>query len=301
MFPSERLKGIDAFVTAADLGSFTAASRRLNLTVSAISKSVARLEARLDTRLFERTTRSLRLTDAGAAFYTVCGRVLGELAEAEAVLASHGAEPVGRIRIDLPATFGRRRVMPHLLRLTEDYPGLRPHISFTDRRVDLVEEGVDVAVRIGTVESWPEGIGRRFIGSEQVIFCAAPAFLTRQGTPGSVDDLMSCDGILYGRSDGTPAPWRFAGPAGVELRTPPARMVLGSAEAQVEAVKAGLGVAQLATWLIGGELAAGDLVQLLPDQATDGLPLHLAWPENRQLSPRVDAVLTWLSGVLRID
>jgi DNA-binding transcriptional LysR family regulator len=301
MLPSERLKGIDAFVTAADLGSFTAASRRLNLTVSAISKSVARLEARLESRLFERTTRMLRLTDAGAAFYTICKRVLGDLAEAEAVLAAHGAEPVGRIRIDLPVTFGRRRVMPHMLRFTEAHPGLRPQISFTDRRVDLIEEGVDVAVRIGTVENWPEGIGRRYLGSERVIFCAAPSFLARFGTPGTVDDLMACDGVLYGRSDGIPSPWRFPGPAGVELRVAPPRMVLGSAETQVEAVKAGLGVAQLATWLVADELAAGELVQLLPHQATDGLPLHLAWPESRRLNPRIDALLTLLSGALRID
>lgn len=298
---SERLKGIEAFVAAADLGSFTAAARRLNLTVSAISKSVARLEDRLDCRLFERSTRTLRLTDAGTAFYTVCARVLGELADAEAVLAAHGTEPVGRIKIDLPVAFGRRRVMPILLRFAEAHPGLRPHFTFTDRPVDLIEEGVDVAVRIGTAQPLAEGLAKQYIGTERVIFCAAPAFLDKHGMPGSTEELMCLDGIPYGRSDGSISPWRFAAPGGVEMKAAPARMVLGSAEAQVEAVKAGFGVAQLATWLVAEELAAGELVEVLPDQATDGLQLHLVWPKSRRLSHKVDALLTVLATELRID
>lgn len=301
MLPSERLKGIDAFVAAADLGSFTAAAKRLNLTVSAISKSVARLEARLGCRLFERTTRALRLTDAGAAFHTVCAQALGDLAEAETVLAAHGTHPVGRITLDLPVTFGRRRVMPILLPFVAANPGLRPHVTFTDRRVDLIEEGIDVAVRIGMTRDAAEGLASRHIGTERVIFCAAPAFVDRHGAPGDGDALMRLDAIAYGRSDGGVSPWRFAGRGGTELRTASARIVLGSAEAQVEAVRAGFGVAQLATWLVADELAAGTLVELLPDQATDGLPLHLVWRAGRRLSPKVDALLGLLADRLRID
>lgn len=301
MLPSERLKGIDAFVAAADLGSFTAAARRLNFTVSAISKSVARLEERLSCRLFERTTRSLRLTDAGAAFYTTCVRVLGDLADAETVMAAHGAEPVGRIKIDMPVAFGRRRVMPILLRFLEAHPGLRPHLTFTDRKIDIIEEGVDVAVRIGTSQILADGLASRHIGTERIIFCAAPAFLDRHGMPADVEGLMLLPGIPYGRSDGSVSPWKFAGPAGIELRAAPDRMVMGSAEAQVEAVKAGFGAAQLATWLVTDELQSGQLVQVLPGQSTEGLPLHLVWPKIRQLSLKVDAVLAVLSNELRID
>lgn len=300
ILPSERLKGIEAFVAAADLGSFTAAAKRLNFTVSAISKSVARLEDRLNCRLFERTTRSLKLTDAGAAFYTTCVRVLGDLADAETVLATHGSEPIGRIKVDLPVTFGRRRVLPILLRFIEAHPGLRPHFTFTDRTIDIVEEGVDVAVRIGMSQVLPEGVASRHIGTERVIFCAAPAFIDRYGPPADTAALMLLDGIPYGRSDGSVSPWRFAGSGGIELRVAPARMVLGNAEAQVEAVKAGLGVAQLATWLVAEELAAGTLVEVLPDQVTPGLPLHLVWLKNRQRSPKVDALLTLLGNELHI-
>lgn len=288
-------------MAAAELGSFTAAAKRLNLTVSAISKSVARLEARLDCRLFERTTRTLKLTDAGTAFHIVCARVLSELADAESILAAHGTEPTGRMRIDLPVTFGRRRVMPLLMRFVAAHPGLRPQITFTDRTIDLIEDGVDLAVRIGTIEPLSDGLAKRYIGTERVIFCASPGFIDRHGAPTNFEALMALDGIPYGRSDGSVSPWRLATPAAVELKAAPARLVLGSAEAQVEAVKAGIGVAQLATWLVGDELAAGSLVHVLPAHATEGLPLHLIWSRRRQLTPKVDRLLTLLTGELRID
>jgi DNA-binding transcriptional LysR family regulator len=302
MIPSERLKGIEAFVCTADAGSFTAASLRLNLTNSAVSKSVARLEARLGSRLFERTTRRLTLTDVGAAFYETCVRVLGDLADAEAVLASHRSEIVGRLKVDVPIAFGRMRAMPLLLAFAERHPNLRPSITFTDRKVDIVEEGVDVAIRIGASEPWADNLGHRYIGSERVIFCAAPAYLDRRGTPAAADDLSRFDCILYGRGDGSTINWRFADGTGrIEERPMKARIVLGSAEAQVGAVKAGFGIAQLATWLIKDELERGDLVEILPELATVGLPLHLAWPRSRQLSPKVDALLETLTAGLTID
>lgn len=300
MLPSERLKGIEAFVIAAEVGSFTGAATRLNLTTSAISKTIARLEARLNCKLFERTTRRLALTDEGSAFYATCSNVLGELADAEAILAAHGTEPIGRLRLDLPVAFGRLRVMPLLLRYAEQHPAVRPRVSFTDRFVDIVEEGIDVAVRIGVVPTWPDGLARRYLGTERLIFCASPACLARCGVPQDIDALMRLDRVLYGRADGGTSAWRFAGDAGVELRDEPGRIVLGSAEAQVEAVKSGFGVAQLATWLIQRELESGELVEVLPAWSTEGLPLHVVWPTSRQLIPKVDALLTLLTNELRI-
>ncbi|HXH14781.1 MAG TPA: LysR family transcriptional regulator [Sphingomonas sp.] len=302
MIPSERLKGIEAFVCTADAGSFTAAGARLNLTNSAVSKSVARLEARLGSRLFERTTRRLTLTDVGAAFYETCVRVLGDLADAEAVLAAHRSEIVGRLKVDVPIAFGRMQAMPLLLAFADRHPNLRPSITFTDRKVDIVEEGVDVAIRIGTPDSWADNLGHRFLGSERVIFCAAPAYLARRGTPASADDLLRFDCILYGRADGSTITWRFAdGAGGIEERTMEPRIILGSAEAQVGAAKAGFGIAQLATWLIKDELDRGELVEILPDLATVGLPLHLVWPRSRQLTPKVDALLETLANGLKIE
>jgi DNA-binding transcriptional LysR family regulator len=297
MIPSERLKGIEAFVCTADAGSFTAAGIRLNLTNSAVSKSVARLEARLDSRLFDRTTRRLTLTDVGAAFYETCVRVLGDLADAEAVLAAHRSEIVGRLKVDVPVAFGRMRAMPLLLDFAERHPNLRPSITFTDRKVDIVEEGIDVAIRIGAADPAADSLGHRHLGHERVIFCAAPAYLARRGKPQSADDLAQYDCILYGRADGSTINWRFADAA---ERTMEGRIVLGSAEAQVGAVKAGFGIAQLATWLIKDELDRGELVEILPELATIGLPLHLIWRRSRQLSPKVHALLECLTTGLRI-
>lgn len=302
MIPSERLKGIEAFVCTADAGSFTAAGVRLNLTNSAVSKSVARLEARLGSRLFERTTRRLTLTDVGAAFYETCVRVLGDLADAEAVLAAHRSEIVGRLKVDVPIAFGRMQAMPLLLAFAERHPNLRPSITFTDRKIDIVEEGVDVAIRIGASEPWPDNLGHRYLGSERVIVCAAPAYLDRRGTPASAAALGEFDCILYGRGDGSTINWRFAREGGqVEEYPVEARIVLGSAEAQVGAVKAGFGIAQLATWLIKDELDHGELVEILPELATVGLPLHLVWRRSRQLTPKVDALLKTLTEGLRIE
>lgn len=301
MTPSERLKGIDAFVMTADAGSFTAAAQRLHLTSSAVSKSVARLEARLGIRLFERTTRRLALTDAGMAFYRSCVRVLADLEEAETVLAAQQREPVGRLRVDAPVTFGRLRVWPPLLRFTERHPQLRPHVSFTDRFVDLLDESIDVAVRIGGPDHWPASIGCRHLGHERLIFCASPAYLARHGTPVSADDLARHDAVLYGKADGSASPWLIEHAAGqVERRAMSGRIVAGSGDAQVAAVKAGCGIAQLATWLVDGDIARGELVPILPALDTGGLPLHLLWPIGRQLLPKVDAVLAVLTAELRI-
>lgn len=302
MIPSERLKGIEAFVVSADCGSFTAAGGRLNLTNSAVSKSVARLEARLGIRLFERTTRRLALTDAGAAFYATCVRVLADLEDAEAVLAAHRSEAVGRVRINVPIAFGRMRVMPLLLAFAERNPGLRPQMSFSDRFVDLIEDSVDIAIRISASDQWASGLGRRLLGTERLVFCAAPAYLARHDAPQTADDLARVDCILYGRGDGSTITWRFGADGGaIEERMMEGRLILGSAEAQVGAVKAGFGVAQLATWLIEDELRSGELVEILPDRATQGLPLHLVWPRSRQLNPTVAAMLEMLAEDLRID
>jgi DNA-binding transcriptional LysR family regulator len=301
MISSERLKGIEAFVCTADAGSFTAAAERLNLTNSAVSKTVARLEARLHTRLFERTTRSLALTDAGAAFYRTCVRVLADLEEAEAVLAAERTELAGRLRIDLPVSFGRMHALPPLLHFAEQHEQLRLHVSFTDRFVDPLEEGIDIIVRIGGSASLPPALGYRHLGTERVIFCAAPAYLQRHGRPESADDLERHACVLYGKADGSASPWLFATPAGgVERRAVDGKIIVGSGEAQVQAVKTGYGIAQLATWLIKDELERGDLVEVLPALATDGLPLSLVWPRSRQLLPKVDGALQILSRELAV-
>ena len=300
MFSSERLKGIDVFVCVAQAGSFKAAAEKMHLTGSAISKSIARLESRLGTRLFERTTRRLALTDAGTAFYRTCTGVLADLEEAELALQAEVSEPRGRVRIDLPGAFGRARVLPILLRWLEEHPGLIPHITFSDGFIEPFQEGVDVQVRIGGAETWPDSVGQRLLGHEWHVLCAAPGYLARRGTPLTERDLDDHPCIAYGWVDGTVSPWTFAGDStGTTLRRHvPARLVVGNGEGLLLAALAGSGIAQLPSWLIQQHLADGTLVEVLPHLASEGLPIHLAWLKSRQALPRVSALLQVLAAEL---
>lgn len=298
---SEHLKGIAPFLATADAGSFTRAAERLHLSSSAVSKSVARLEARLGVILFERSTRRLQLSSAGHAYYATCKRVLQELVEAENVLAEQDGELAGKVRIGVPASYGRMRVMPALIDLCEKYPKLQPSIAFSDRFADLFEERIDIAVRIGAPGSRPPTLGQMPLGEERLIFCAAPAYLARRGTPLAIADLDNHDCIAYGRGDGTAAPWLFAGEDGVERRTVSPRLTVGDAEAQTAAVLTGLGIAQQATWLVHEHLASGAIVEVLPACATPGLPLSLAWPLARQLTTKTGTLLNELKQRLTIS
>lgn len=301
MFSSERLKGIDVFVCVAEAGSFTAAAERLNLTGSAISKGIARLETRLDTRLFNRTTRRLSLTDAGTRFYRTCTNVLGELEEAEMALNTQNTEPMGRVRIDLPAAYGRLYALGVILRCVEDHALLLPHISFSDRFVDPVEEDIDIVVRIGGSDSWSEALERRYLGAERLVFCASPQYLMKHGEPKTEHDLEHHSCVVYGRGDGMVNPWHFARAQGasMERRVLPARIAVGDGEGQAAAVLAGHGIAQLPTWLIKQALEAGTLVEVLPHLATDGLPMNLVWLKRRQSQPKVSVLLEALGTSLR--
>ncbi|WP_455926156.1 LysR family transcriptional regulator [Pseudomonas putida] len=297
MFSSERLKGIDVFVSVADLGSFTAASERLNLSVSAVSKGIARLESRLGARLFNRTTRRLALTEAGQTFYRTCTAVLSDLEQVELTLTAEQAEPYGRLRIDLPASYGRLHVLPLVLEFVKQHPRLLPHVSFTDRFVDPVQDGIDIVVRIGGPDAWPAALGHRYIGAQRMIFCAAPQYLASHGVPQTVDDLEQHQCVGYGQTDGLVGPWYFRGKqAGdMERRIMHPRIAVGDGEGEVMAVLAGLGIAQLPTWLVQRHLDSGAMVEVLPQLATDGLPMNLVWLKSRESLPKVSALLDYLT------
>lgn len=300
MFSSERLKGIDVFVCVADSGSFKAAAERMNLTGSAISKSIARLEGRLGARLFHRTTRKLALTDSGIAFYRTCTGVLADLEEAELSLHAENTEPRGRVRIGLPGAFGRLQALPVILRFAREHGLLLPHISFSDRPIDPLEEGLDVAIRIGGPHLWPATLRHRFLGNEWHVFCASPEYLSKHGTPMTERDLDHHQCIAYGWADGTVNPWSFSGstPGEIERRVVPASLVVGDGEGLVIAVSAGCGIAQLPSWLIKRQLEEGTLVEVLSDRATDGQPINLVWQKSREGLPKVSALVEALAAGL---
>ncbi|HAU8266051.1 TPA: LysR family transcriptional regulator [Kluyvera intermedia] len=292
----QRLKDIVPFVASVEGGSFAAAAERLHVTGSAISKSVSRLEARLGSTLLERTTRRLKLTDAGHAYYQTCIRIMEELAEAESVLAAQRSIPSGRLRLAVPNTYGRLCVMPRLITFCQHHPEIDISMTFSDRFIDLFDEGIDVAVRIGKTAEMPASLGYRQLGREKMVFCASPTYLAREGRPESVEALLQHRAIVYERVDGSSKPWQFVTEDGYpDWRTVPYHMALGDADAQLQAVLGGLGVAQMPTWLIRDALARGELERVLPHMQPDGLALTLVWPRRKQLLPKVDALLCALS------
>src|SRR5512138_1076673 len=183
---SERLNNIDMFVHAVEAGSFAQAAARLRVTRSAVAKGVARLEQRLGTRLFNRTTRSQSLTEEGHAYYERCVRALAELDAAEAEFDARRSEPSGCLRVSVPVLFGRRCVAPLLLQLANEHRALSVEMSFSDRFVDLVDENFDLAVRIGSLSDSATLAARR-LGEQRMGICAAPSYLAKRGMPASAE------------------------------------------------------------------------------------------------------------------
>ena len=177
----DRMKDISVFVHVAEAKSFTAAAERIGLSRSAVGKSIVRLEDRLGVRLLQRTTRSVSLTGEGAAFHERCVRLLADLDEAEMAMLSHSQAPRGRLRLDLPVSFGRLHVLPILNDFMRKWPEISVSASFSDRYVDLIDEGVDIAIRIGDTED--SRLMTRLLAPHRLVTCAAPAYLESHGVP----------------------------------------------------------------------------------------------------------------------
>lgn len=290
MISNEHLTGITSFVQAAEAGGFTPAAERFGVSKSGIAKSVSRLEDRLGIRLFNRTTRRFSLTAEGEAFYESCVRALAELENAAAALTTSRGQPRGRLRVDLPVVFGRRWVVPVLLDIGTRYPDLSMEISLTDRRVDPIEEGIDLVIRIGELDDSAALIARQ-LGIQQSIICGNPDYLAAHGRPVSLDDLERHDCITFGRG-GRALPWVFLGLKGEPIiKTVAGHFSFNHSEAILDASLAGRGLALLSTWLIADHLRAGRLVRVLPAARTQGFPIHALWPQTRHMSPKVRVVV----------
>jgi DNA-binding transcriptional LysR family regulator len=292
---TDRLGGIGAFVQAVEAGSFALAGERLHLSSSAISKSIARLEARLGVRLFHRSTRRLALTEEGHAFYEHCTRALAELETAEARLASGRQVPSGRLRVSVPVLFGRRCVAPILLHTARQHRQLALEIAFTDRRVDLVEDGFDLAVRIGPLEDTP-GLQARRLGGFRIETCAAPAYLEAHAPPRQPDDLSAHQIIQYGRS-GSARPWTFVDRTGRRHAIHvAARVWMDDLDSLADAAIAGMGIARLPSWMLNEHLRSGALSRVLEDCEGESLEINLVWPASPHTPCKLRAAIDALAS-----
>lgn len=259
-----RFDGVELFLQVVESGNLTEAAERLNLTRSAVGKGLARLEARLGTRLLQRSTRRQHLTEDGQAYYEHCLRALAELEAAESVLESGRQQPRGRLRASVPLAFGHHYAAPALWGLMDRFPELEIEVCFSDRMIDLVQEGFDIAVRIGELPD-TDRLNARRLGEQAMGLAASPAYLQRVGQIESVDDLTGHRGIAY----------RTNNPHRSRVISP---LVLDDLQAVADAAIAGVGLAWLPSWLIAHYVLRGQLEAVLPGYREQPAPIHVVWP-----------------------
>lgn len=295
-----RIGDIAAFVAAVRTGSFTAAAASMALTRSAVGKSVVRLETRFGVRLLNRTTRQLSLTDEGRIMYDRFRQIMEDLEEVDATMAMRRTKPTGTLKLTAPLSFGQRHILPVLDAYLKNWPELRADISFTDRFVDLVDEGFDIAIRIGEPKD-DSAILTRTIGTQRFLTCASPDYLARRGIPQTPQDLADHD-IIVLRSADRPRAWHFETPEGHYVFDSPGRLGIDSSEAMRAAALAGFGLVQLPTYITGDALHSGQLVPVLESYVPTPDPIRIIYPSKRHLSPRIRAFIdllveSWKDGL----
>lgn len=301
---TDTLKDIPVFVASVEAGSFAQAAVRLHLSRSAVGKSIARLEERLGVRLFHRTTRSQRLTDNGALFYERCLRALEEIRGAESQLETGKHQVNGRLRVAVPVLFGRQCIAPLLIELAQEHPGLELEMSFSDRVVDLVEEGFDMAVRNGALADSSVLVARR-LGEHRMVLCAAPDYLLKNGQPQTVDDLRQHTAINYTRA-GRVLPWQLMDYDGTS-RTfiPRSSLNMDDLQAICDAALAGHGLAWLPCWMVIKEIHQGNLAPLLKQAPDVRFDVHAVWQQTPHLPLRVriaiDMLVKRLPAVMSLE
>lgn len=284
----DRFLAMRVFNAVFESGNFSRAARRLRMSNASVSTLVQNLEAHLGVKLISRTTRSMHPTDDGIAYYERSRRILADLEETETLLSRTRSRPQGPLRVDLPTTFGRLYFIHALPRFIERYPDIQLTITVTDRRVDIMHEGVDAAVRTGLLED-SNFIARKLYDA-RFIACASPAFIARHGEPESPEDLkrFPCLGFMSPFTEQV-TQWQFNRGTEQYVHSVDGKVNIMNADALVEAAIAGVGIIYLLDISVNRALAAGQLRALLPDWQTSVLPVSVLYPHTRHLSAKVRA------------
>jgi DNA-binding transcriptional LysR family regulator len=294
--PGDRLAAVRTFVQVVESGSLTEAGRRAGLTPSAVSKQISRLEEALGVRLLERTTRSVRATDAGLELCQRTRPLFEAFAEATAAVRDRSRDVRGRIRLSTTPALARTRVVPALAALAAGHPGLDFELVLTGTRLDFFENEIDLAVREGALED--SSLVARSLGTSQVFLCASPAYLERRGRVRSADDLERHDLLLVPAAESLAGNPALRGRGGRKL-TLKARFRANDLFAVRELAEAGAGIAPLPDYVAAGALAAGTLVRVLAKTVIGAIPIHAVYPSRRHLPRRVSVVLDALGDAFR--
>ncbi len=292
----DRVTGIVAFSRAASYGSFTAAAQSLSVSPSAVSKTIQRLERQLGLRLFTRTTRSLVLTPEGHEMHERALQVLRSVEDLVQSAAAVQSEPSGTLKIAAPLPIGTRLLAPALPEFHRRYPNINIDLRLNDRFVNLVEEGIDVAIRIGNLAD--SNLISRGFGTNRVSAFASPAYLATHGTPRKPEDLRDHDCVNFRyQTTGQTLKWEFRVGSRTREFTPDAAIVVDVSDAVVEVLAAGGGIGMVAWWIASPYVERGLLVPVLYEFSVDRSTITAVWPESRRASPNVKAFISFLDKV----
>jgi DNA-binding transcriptional LysR family regulator len=291
------MQDITAFIAVAHTGGFTSAAEKLGTNKSSVGKAVQRLEKHLGSQLFQRTTRAVRLTEDGELYLSASVAALDQLRDAEQALAANRAEPIGRVRVDLPAGFGRL-VLPTLGVLRERYPKVIVEMALSDRMSDAVGDGWDIVVRIGHLPADSDMTVRKICDLQLALY-AAPSYLAKHAPITSIADLLDHEAVLFRSPTGQLRGWSLLDNGTRRELTPAPALILTDGHALVEAAAMGYGISQMMDRFAQPHVAAGALVQLLPGTEVPGPPVHALLPAGHRMNAKTRAVLDHIVNTLQ--
>jgi DNA-binding transcriptional LysR family regulator len=293
----DRIDQLRIFVRIASCRSFALAADQLGLPRATVSIALQQLEARLGTRLLNRTTRRVSLSQDGEALLERATGLVADMEDIEQQCLPAAGEVVGRLRVDVPSRIARRLVAPALPALLASHPQLHVELGSSDRAIDLVHEGVDCALRVGTLPS--SSLVARPLGAFELINCASPAYLSRRGTPRGPQDLAGHEVVDYvSPTSGRTAPWEWVDGGEVRSTLPNSRVGANNAETYIACALAGMGLIQIPAFDVQHHLRAGELVDVMPHARPAPMPVQLVYPHRKHLSRRLQTFLGWVEGLI---
>ena len=294
----DRLSEMEAFIKVVEFGGFTEASRKMGVSKSAISKHVAALESRLGARLLNRTTRRVSPTEIGLAYFDKAQKVLSAVGEADEMASAMQDTPTGELKITAPLSFGLRHVAPALASFLAEYRNVSAQLEFEDRRVELVSEGFDLAIRIGDLPD--SSLRARKLAETEMNLVASEAYLKRMGTPTTLEELSEHELLHYSiLSSGNF--WRLKGAGGQEraIRIG-GRLSINNGDALAQAARDGIGIVLSPNFICAGDLASGALIELLPAHRPDPLGIYAVYPAGRFPQPKLRVFVDHLAAYLKV-